>query len=193
VTGEIVAGLLLGPSLFGHFFPETAAGLLWFVLRPLADWLVRHFPPRDATLSPNLMALVLCLIFAPGIYTNAIGVFTIFGGFAAGLLFHRHAEFVEAWRRQAGQFVLVFFLPVYVAGRVSGFDHWQSAELGSLMNTRGLMELIALNVGYDLGFLPQKTFTMLVIMAVTTTIMTGPLLQVLLPRIGHAMRERVPA
>jgi Kef-type K+ transport system membrane component KefB len=209
----------------------VGAALLWFVLRPLADWLVRRFPPRDAALSPNLMALVLCLIFALGIYTNAIGIFTIFGGFAAGLLFHRHAEFVEAWRRQAGQFVLVFFLPVfftftglrtnvlgmtsaadfgwlglalalsimgkivpvYIAGRVCGFDHWQSAVLGSLMNTRGLMELIALNVGYDLGFLPQKTFTMLVIMAVTTTIMTGPLLQVLLPRIGHAMRGRVPA
>jgi Kef-type K+ transport system membrane component KefB len=61
------------------------------------------------------------------------------------------------------------------------------------MNTRALMELIVLNVGYDLGFLPRKPFTMLVIMAVATTIMTGPLLRVLLPRMGHAARERVPA
>jgi Kef-type K+ transport system membrane component KefB len=57
--------------------------------------------------------------------------------------------------------------------------------LGALMNTRGLMELIVLNVGFDLGFLPQKPFTMLVIMAVGTTIMTGPILQRLLPRMGH--------
>jgi len=53
------------------------------------------------------------------------------------------------------------------------------------MNTRALMELIVLNVGYDLGALPQKVFTMLVIMAVVTTLMTGPLLQILLPRMGH--------
>jgi Kef-type K+ transport system membrane component KefB len=44
------------------------------------------------------------------------------------------------------------------------------------MNTRGLMELIALNIGYDLGILSPRIFTMLVIMAVLTTILTGPLL-----------------
>ena len=43
------------------------------------------------------------------------------------------------------------------------------------MNTRGLMELIALNIGYDMGILSQRIFTMLVIMALVTTIMTGPL------------------
>jgi len=56
--------------------------------------------------------------------------------------------------------------------------------LGTLMNTRALMELIVLNVGYDLGFLPQKAFTMLVIMAIVTTLMTGPLLRFLLPRMA---------
>jgi hypothetical protein len=44
------------------------------------------------------------------------------------------------------------------------------------MNTRGLMELIALNVGYDLGILSPRMFTMLVVMALVTTAMTGPLL-----------------
>jgi Kef-type K+ transport system membrane component KefB len=210
-----------------------AAGLalLWFVLRPLADRLMRVFPVREGALAPSLMALILCLMFALGLGTNSIGIFTIFGGFAGGLLFHRHRDFVEAWRCQVGQFVLIFFLPVfftytglrtnvlglssasdlawlalllalsilgkiapvYVAGRVSGFNHWESAVLGSLMNTRALMELIVLNIGYDLGFLPQRTFTMLVIMAVGTTIMTGPLLQRLLPRMGHEVVERVAA
>jgi Kef-type K+ transport system membrane component KefB len=210
-----------------------AAGMaaLWFVLRPLVALLLRRFPVRDGEIAPNLMALVLCLIMALGIATNAIGIFTIFGGFAAGLLFHPFPAFVEAWRRQVGQFVLVFFLPVfftftglrtnilgldgwadlgwlalvlavsilgkivpvYLAGRATGFSHWQSMVLGSLMNTRALMELIVLNVGYDMGFLPQKTFTMLVIMAVVTTLMTGPLLQLLLPRMGHNPRNRVAA
>jgi len=44
------------------------------------------------------------------------------------------------------------------------------------MNTRGLMELIALNLGYELHFLSQRAFSMLVLMALVTTVMTGPLL-----------------
>jgi K+:H+ antiporter len=52
----------------------------------------------------------------------------------------------------------------------------ESLQLGALMNTRGLMELIVLNIGYDLGILSLRIFTMLVLMAIVTTLMTGPLL-----------------
>ena len=52
----------------------------------------------------------------------------------------------------------------------------ESLQLGALMNTRGLMELIVLNIGYDLGILSLRIFTMLVLMAIITTLMTGPLL-----------------
>ena len=54
----------------------------------------------------------------------------------------------------------------------------ESLQLGALMNTRGLMELIVLNIGYDLGILSMPIFTMLVIMALVTTFMTGPLVTV---------------
>jgi Kef-type K+ transport system membrane component KefB len=181
--------------------------------------LLRVFPVVEGRLDPGLMAVVFCLMFGFGLYTKAIGIFTIFGGFAAGVLFHREAAFVAAWRAQVGQFVLVFFLPVfftftglrtnllglsaadfgwlgallaisilgkivpvYVAARLAGLAHAQAAILGALMNTRALMELIVLNIGFDLGFLPRPVFTMLVVMAVTTTLMTGPLLNLLLPR-----------
>ena len=63
-----------------------------------------------------------------------------------------------------------------IAARITGMDGRTSWQLGALMNTRGLMELIALNIGYDLGILSQRIFAMLVIMALVTTIMTGPLL-----------------
>jgi Kef-type K+ transport system membrane component KefB len=49
-------------------------------------------------------------------------------------------------------------------------------KLGALMNTRGQMELIVLNLGYELGFLGDRLFAVLVIMALVTTAMTGPLL-----------------
>jgi Kef-type K+ transport system membrane component KefB len=62
-----------------------------------------------------------------------------------------------------------------------------------LMNTRALMELIVLNIGFDLGFIPQKVFTMLVVMAVVTTVMTGPLLKRLLPRAGYEIPVGVEA
>ncbi|MES2925075.1 MAG: cation:proton antiporter [Verrucomicrobiota bacterium] len=63
-----------------------------------------------------------------------------------------------------------------VVARLTGMRWRDSLQLGALMNTRGLMELIALNIGYDLGILSARIFTMLVIMALVTTMMTGPLL-----------------
>jgi len=66
-----------------------------------------------------------------------------------------------------------------VAARWTGMAWREALQLGALMNTRGLMELIALNIGYDLGILSPRIFTMLVIMALVTTFMTGPLLNLL--------------
>ena len=65
------------------------------------------------------------------------------------------------------------------AARFTGISWSESLQLGALMNTRGLMELIALNIGYDLGILSPRIFTMLVVMALVTTMLTGPLLTLL--------------
>lgn len=65
------------------------------------------------------------------------------------------------------------------AARLTGLDWRQSASLGILMNTRGLMELIVLNVGMDLGVLSPTLFAMLIIMAIVTTLATTPVLQAL--------------
>jgi Kef-type K+ transport system membrane component KefB len=66
----------------------------------------------------------------------------------------------------------------YLASRWSGMSKPDAFALGALMNTRGLMELIALNIGYDLGILSPRIFAMLVVMALVTTALTGPLLSV---------------
>ena len=63
-----------------------------------------------------------------------------------------------------------------VAARLTGMNWHDSFCLGTLMNTRGLMELIAINIGYDLGILSPRIFAMLVLMALVTTFLTGPLL-----------------
>jgi Kef-type K+ transport system membrane component KefB len=68
-----------------------------------------------------------------------------------------------------------------VAARSSGLDWRHAAGMGVLMNTRGLMELIVLNVGLDLGVVSPTLFTMLVLMALITTIATTPVLVRLFP------------
>jgi K+:H+ antiporter len=68
-----------------------------------------------------------------------------------------------------------------IAARATGLDARHAAGLGVLMNTRGLMQLIVLDVGLDLGVISPTLFTMLVLMAVVTTVMTTPLLQLVFP------------
>jgi len=63
-----------------------------------------------------------------------------------------------------------------LAARWTGMSWLDSLSIGALMNTRGLMELIVLNIGYDLGILSPRIFAMMVLMALATTFMTGPLL-----------------
>ena len=192
--------------------------LLRWPLRPLVDRLVARATLANGQLSPDLLATMLCLAFALALCTWALGIFAIFGGFAAGLLFHRHRTVVAAWDAQVGRLVLVLFLPifftytglhtnllslagsnwgwltlvcaaavlgkmlpVFLAARALGEPPRPAMTLAALMNTRALMELIVLDAGRSLGVIPPSMFTMLVVMAVMTTLMTGPLLTVLLP------------
>ena len=67
----------------------------------------------------------------------------------------------------------------FLAGRAVGLPWGFAARLGVLMNTRGLMELVVLNVGMDIGVITPTLFTMMVIMAIVTTAMSGPLLDAL--------------
>jgi Kef-type K+ transport system membrane component KefB len=68
----------------------------------------------------------------------------------------------------------------FAAARLAGIGRQDAAALGILMNTRGLVELIVLNIGLDMGIISPRLFTMLVIMALVTTFMTTPLLDLLM-------------
>jgi Kef-type K+ transport system membrane component KefB len=67
------------------------------------------------------------------------------------------------------------------AARLTGMNWRSSAALGALMNTRGLMELIVLNIGLDLGVISPTLFAMMVLMALVTTLMTTPVVLALRP------------
>jgi Kef-type K+ transport system membrane component KefB len=68
-----------------------------------------------------------------------------------------------------------------VAARATGMSWREAGALGLLMNTRGLMELVILNVGLDIGVISPTLFAMMVIMAIVTTLMTTPLLSWIYP------------
>jgi Kef-type K+ transport system membrane component KefB len=192
------------------------------VVRPLLKKAIRSSPPRDGKMSANLLGAILAVIFIAAMTTYQIGIFAIFGGFMMGVILYDESELVTAWRDRLGDFVTVFFLPIfftytglrtfiggldtsadwgwcaaivaiatvtklggaYFMARRCGFDHPQSAMIGFMMNTRALMELIVLNVGLDLGVITPKLFTMLVIMAIVSTIITTPALRYFMPRAG---------
>ena len=66
-----------------------------------------------------------------------------------------------------------------LAARWSGIARADAWRLGALMNTRGLMELIVLGLGYELGIIGQDLYAILVVVAIATTVMTGPLLDLI--------------
>jgi Kef-type K+ transport system membrane component KefB len=142
-------------SLFGAFL----AGVVMPPIRPLKDWL------KDRVDSTAALALV--------------PVFFAFTGLRVHL---------DSLSRGTDWAVFALLLAVAVAGklggvslaaRISGYPWRDALALGALMNTRGLMELIVLNVGLDMGILSPRIFAMMVLVALATTMMTGPLLSAL--------------
>jgi Kef-type K+ transport system membrane component KefB len=140
--------------------------------------------PHDSRLAHGLtrglstgIALLLPAFFALTGLRTQIGLMTTPGGWALCVLLIAVAT--------AGKLG-----GTAVGARLSGLDWRQSATLGVLMNTRGLMELIVLNVGLELGVISPRVFTMLALMAIVTTMMTAPALRRLLipPKAGTSSR-----
>ncbi len=79
-----------------------------------------------------------------------------------------------------------------IAARITGNSWKDSLTIGALMNTRGLMELVVLNIGYDLGVLNAELFAIMVLMALFSTFMTGPALD-LIDRLFRRAASTEPA
>jgi Kef-type K+ transport system membrane component KefB len=84
------------------------------------------------------------------------------------------------------------YVGTYYAARSCNIDRQEASALGWLMNTRGLTELIVLNIGLELGVISPILFTMLVIMALVTTFMTSPLLEWTYPKKSMRLNIQPP-
>jgi Kef-type K+ transport system membrane component KefB len=158
--------------------------IITFAFAALTQWLNLHEVfgaflfgvclPRDETLVDTLVERlehVAVLVLMPVFFALA-GLNTSADAFAGlGLI----------------TFLLILVLAVVgkvlggaAGARLCGMDWRDAFALGALMNTRGLMELIVLKVGLDVGVIGKEIFTMLMLMAVITTLMTSPLLSLLI-------------
>jgi Kef-type K+ transport system membrane component KefB len=79
-----------------------------------------------------------------------------------------------------------------IAARSAGISWRQATAIGILMNTRGLMQLVVLNLGLELGVITPTVFAMMVVMALVTTFMTTPLLALVYPAARIEKESRVP-
>lgn len=124
---------------------------------------------------------------APLVNTLFLPVFFTFTGLRTNL---NGLDSGELWLWCAAFIALAYlgkYGGCYVGARLAGGTKDEARTMAIMMNTRGLMELVVLNVGYDLGVIPQNVFTMLVLMAVITTVTTAPLLRIWMPRLGHVI------
>lgn len=145
-------------ALFGAFF----AGVIW----PRGD--AREIEQAAAKLEPVAMVVLIPLFFSyTGIRTN-VG---LIGG--SGAWPYAAVVIAAAIVGKVGG--------AFLGGVIMRFGLRDSLALGALLNTRGLVELIVLNVGMDLGILPAPLFSLMIVMALATTLMTVPLLRVILP------------
>ncbi len=183
-SGTVLAALLVG-------LLACAAATEWLHLHAVfGAFLFGTCLPRDDRLAHSLVERIehLALVLLMPVFFALAGMGTTTDALTLGGL---------------GAFALI--LVVAVAGKLaggglgaklSGYSTRDSLAVGSLMNARGMIELIVMKVGLDAGLIGPEMFTLLLLLAMTTTLMTGPLLNLLgrgAPRAGAAGQPAVGA
>ncbi len=173
---------------------------------------------RDGgTVTVQTLTLVLIVLTFCAWFTDAAGIYAVFGAFILGTAMPR-GEFAKQIFRYTEFLTTSFLLPIFfvfsglntqiglvntpslwlvtvlivaaavfgkgiacmLAAKLAGENWRESATIGALMNARGLMELIILNIGLEKGVITPTLFTIMVIMAIATTLMASPIVAFLL-------------
>jgi Kef-type K+ transport system membrane component KefB len=188
-------------------------GLVLTAGRRLLAGLGRYVQP-DGLLPQTVLGGVLALVMLGSWFTDAVGIYAVFGAFILGCAMPR-GTFSEALMKQVEPMVVVFLLPTFftysglntrldlvttpelwavavvvlaaaclgkfgacwAAARLNGEDQPTSLAVGTLMNARGLMELIILNIGLERGLITPPLFSIMVVMAIATTLMASPVFE----------------
>ncbi|GGK85074.1 cation:proton antiporter domain-containing protein [Mangrovihabitans endophyticus] len=182
---------------------------------------------REGAVGRDGIALVIGLVTAAGCFTDAIGIYSVFGGFIAGLAIPQSPVLRRVLTEKLMDFNAILLLPVFFAysglnTKLGGIGHWAlvpplvlillagtggkylgcaltarvqglswryASAAGGLMNARGLMILIFINVGLGYGIVSEELFSMLVIVAIVTTAAAMPIYRMSIsPAIEEAER-----
>ncbi|MGY1616687.1 cation:proton antiporter [Geodermatophilus sp. SYSU D00691] len=154
VAEEIGVHFIFGAFVFGVIMPRQGAAKL-----------THDITDRLEQVSVLLLLPVFFVVTGASVDVGAVGLSGVWELFLILLV------------AIAGKFIGAF-----VAARAQRVPRRQATALGVLMNTRGLTELVILNIGMQLGVLDGEMFTLMVIMAVVTTVMTSPLLTLVYPK-----------
>lgn len=172
--------------------------------------------PQDNSVPIETFSVLLLVLMLCAWFTDAVGIYSIFGSFIAGTVMPR-GRFAEESRGLLEYLTVSFLLPIFfvysglntqiklllqpsvfgmavfivaiafiskgggcfLATRLGGASWREAAVVGVLMNARGLMELILINIGLDKGLISPALFTILVLMATLTTVAASPLFNLL--------------
>ena len=158
-TDAIGIHAVFGAFLVGAVMPRPDAGDALAEVR-------RHLSPVIAFLAPIYFVTSGMAVDIPGLRAGDVADFALILTAAC-----------------AGK-----FLGAFGGARVTGIGARDSATVGVLMNTRGLIEIVLLTVGVDVGLIDDRLFTLLALMAIVTTLLTSPLLRRIRPRIREPGR-----
>jgi Kef-type K+ transport system membrane component KefB len=202
VGGRRVAARLLAPARSGPLSQGQLAGILLAMVASAAitEWLGIHalfgaflagaIMPKDASFVRQVRAKLedVTVVFLLPLFFVAVGLRTNVGLLGSGALWcYGGLLLLAAVAGKLGGAAL--------AARASGLPWRDAMAVGALMNTRGLMELVVAGIGLEIGVIGPEVFTMLVLLAVSTTCMTAPLLDLLKvrpPRPAGPMLPQAP-
>lgn len=210
----LVTVLSVGDNLFKvvlMIFGATAFVLLmFFAIRPFLTYFLNK--SKNLNQDNTAFSLVIFLLIICAIFTDYLGLYSVFGGFVLGLAMPRKQDFIEAVSIRVKDITLVLLLPVFFAFsglntdmtilsksgiigptiiilifafaskmlplfgfmRIRGYSKKDSFSIASLMNARGLMELIIANIGMMYGLIDQTLYAILVAIAIFTTVSALP-------------------
>lgn len=137
----VITALATAGFYWGSLLQQIASLAVFFLVvvygvGPALRWWWRRLLARQNPSSPSLpsafLAVLLMLLFACCLTTNALGVFSIFGAFLLGVSLHQEHTLVQAWREKFSDFVLVALVPIFFTntglrthiGSLEGFTAW---------------------------------------------------------------------
>ncbi len=186
--------------------------IIFYIVKPLLKKLGNRVE-AIGRLNQGDFAVILLLILTCAIYTDYIGIYSVFGGFILGIASPRGKVFLKEINEKFTYIVVVFLLPIFftfsglntdltgifnlnllipafviivvsIIGKYigcmlfmkkMGFSWRESSAIGGLMNARGLMLLIVLNIGLSYNMITHDLYSILVLMTVITTMLAMPI------------------